>query len=111
MNTALKNDVVGNKLRGKRVVLASASARRKEILEDCLGWTGFEVIPSSFDETLSHHDYAGREIEYPVDTAAQKVIDCSGMVVFWLVSCLLAGRHVQAITSDMTYSSMIYAYH
>lgn len=73
MQTALKSDIVGNKLRGKRVVLASASARRKEILEDCLGWTGFEVLPSTFEETLSHQDYVGRELEYPVDTAAQKV--------------------------------------
>lgn len=74
MQTALKTDAVGNKLRGKRVVLASASARRKEILQDCLGWTGFEVIPSTFEETLSHEDYAGRELEYPVATAAEKVI-------------------------------------
>lgn len=73
MQTQLKTDAVGIKLRGKRVVLASASARRKEILEDCLGWTGFEVIPSTFEETLSHADYVGRELEYPVETAAQKV--------------------------------------
>lgn len=73
MQTQLKTDAVGNKLRGKRVVLASASARRKEILEECLGWTGFEVIPSTFEETLSHADYVGRELAYPVETAAQKV--------------------------------------
>jgi predicted house-cleaning NTP pyrophosphatase (Maf/HAM1 superfamily) len=72
MQTALKNDSVGNILAGKRVVLASASARRKEILQDCLGWTDFEVIPSTFEETLGHDDYIGRELEYPVETAAQK---------------------------------------
>lgn len=68
-----QNDPVSNILKGKRVVLASASARRKEILEDCLGWTNFEMVPSTFDETLAHSEYEGREVEYPVDTAAQKV--------------------------------------
>ena len=73
MQTALQNNAVSKHLKGKRIVLASASPRRKEILEECLGWTGFEVIPSTFEETLSHADYVGREEEYPVDTAAEKV--------------------------------------
>lgn len=73
MQAALPEDPVGRLLSGKRVVLASASARRKEILEECLGWTGFEVLPSTFEETLSHFEYEGREIEYPVETAAHKV--------------------------------------
>lgn len=68
-----QKDPISNLLKGKRVVLASASARRKEILEDCFGWTGFEIIPSTFEELLSHAEYEGREVEYPVDTAAQKV--------------------------------------
>lgn len=72
MQTA-QRDPISNLLKGKRVVLASASARRQEILQDCFGWTGFEIIPSTFEETLSHSDYEGREVEYPVDTAAQKV--------------------------------------
>lgn len=73
MQTALQNDAVSNILSGKRVVLASASARRKEILEECLGWTGFEVIPSTFEETLNHAEYEGREAEYPADTSLYKV--------------------------------------
>ena len=73
MQPALQNNAVSKHLKGKRIVLASASPRRKEILEECLGWTGFEVIPSTFDETLPHADYVGREEEYPVDTAAEKV--------------------------------------
>ena len=73
MQAALPADSVGNVLTGKRVILASASARRREIFEECLGWSGFEVVPSTFEETLDHKDYEGREIEYPVDTAAQKV--------------------------------------
>lgn len=76
MQTVLKDDPVGRVLRGKRVILASASPRRKEILQDCLGWTGFEVVPSTFEETLSHADYTGNEIAYPVDTAAHKVHIC-----------------------------------
>lgn len=65
---------MSNILDGKRVILASASVRRKEILEDCLGWTEFEIIPSTFEETLDHAEYEGREIEYPVETSMHKVI-------------------------------------
>lgn len=74
MQTALRGTAVSNILDGKRVILASASARRKEILEDCLGWTEFEIIPSTFEETLDHAEYEGREIEYPVETSMHKVI-------------------------------------
>ena len=73
MQTVLPSDTVGNVLDGKRVILASASPRRREILEDCLGWKGFEVVPSTFEEDLDKTEYEGRELEYPVDTAAQKV--------------------------------------
>lgn len=68
-----RKDPISNLLKGKRVVLASQSARRQEILTDCLGWSNFEIIPSTFEETLPHSDYEGREDQYPVDTAAHKV--------------------------------------
>lgn len=80
MQAALPSDPVGNVLSGKRVILASASERRREILEECLGWKGFEVLPSTFEETLDHAEYEGRELEYPVDTAAQKVCDYAGIL-------------------------------
>lgn len=73
MQTALINDTVNRKLQGKRVILASASPRRKEILEECLGWSDFEIIPSTFEENLDHDDFLDRAWEYPVETAAAKV--------------------------------------
>lgn len=91
MQTALQNNAVSKHLKGKRIVLASASPRRKEILEECLGWTGFEVIPSTFDETLPHADYVGREEEYPVDTAAEKVRALSCPFLHMRLTCSSAG--------------------
>uniref|UniRef100_A0A7S1SGM0 Maf-like protein n=1 Tax=Tetraselmis chuii TaxID=63592 RepID=A0A7S1SGM0_9CHLO len=59
-------------LRDKRIVLASASPRRKELLE-LLGLR-FEVKASSFDEDLPHANFrcAG---DYAAETATHKAID------------------------------------
>ncbi|CAI6339254.1 unnamed protein product [Periconia digitata] len=58
-------------LRGKRVVLASASPRRKFLL-GLLGLTNVEVIPSNFAEdlpkTLAPHEYVQR-------TASEKAVE------------------------------------
>ncbi|KAM0750728.1 Maf-like protein [Meredithblackwellia eburnea MCA 4105] len=61
-----------NKLAGKRVVLASASPRRSEILK--LYGLSPEVVPSTFPEELSHGDYddAG---QYAVATATAKAVE------------------------------------
>ncbi|XP_046701028.1 probable bifunctional dTTP/UTP pyrophosphatase/methyltransferase protein [Silurus meridionalis] len=61
-----------SKLRGKLVVLASASPRRREILTN----TGlrFEVVPSWFKETLDKTSFE-RPYEYAVETAKQKALE------------------------------------
>ncbi|THH07382.1 hypothetical protein EW145_g3416 [Phellinidium pouzarii] len=60
------------KLSGKRVVLASASPRRKEILKTF----GFEpeIVPSTFDETLPQGSFEDVH-EYPVATASHKAVE------------------------------------
>ncbi|NWR66836.1 ASML protein, partial [Bucorvus abyssinicus] len=65
------NPVLG-KLVSKRVVLASASPRRQEILTN-LGLR-FEVVPSWFKETLEKSSFAA-PYEYAVETAKQKALE------------------------------------
>ncbi|EIW83562.1 Maf Ham1 [Coniophora puteana RWD-64-598 SS2] len=60
------------KLIGKRVVLASASPRRQQILEN-LGLAP-EVIPSTFEENLSLSSFEDIH-EYPVATATHKAVE------------------------------------
>lgn len=60
------------KLTGKRVVLASASPRRKDILKT-FGLAP-EVIPSTFEETLALSQFEDIH-EYPVATATQKAVE------------------------------------
>lgn len=58
-----------NLLRGRRVILASASPRRKQLLAQ-IGLTNIEIIPSKFEENLpkvSPHDYV-------LATATQKAL-------------------------------------
>lgn len=58
-----------NLLRGRRVILASASPRRKQLLAQ-IGLTNIEIIPSKFEENLpkvSPH-------EYVLATATQKAL-------------------------------------
>ncbi|PWN89856.1 Maf-like protein [Acaromyces ingoldii] len=63
-----------NKLAGRRVVLASASPRRREILAS----VGFhpEVIPSTFKEDLPKTGFVGEAAyQYPAETATQKALE------------------------------------
>ncbi|KAI0791223.1 Maf/Ham1 [Abortiporus biennis] len=60
------------KLVGKRVVLASNSPRRKEILQT-FGLQP-EIVPSTFEETLSYMDFEDVH-EYPVSTATHKGVE------------------------------------
>lgn len=63
-----------DKLRGRRVILASSSPRRKEILAS----VGIhpEIIPSTFEEDLSKSSFAGEKaIQYPAETAAHKALE------------------------------------
>ncbi|KZT51991.1 Maf/Ham1 [Calocera cornea HHB12733] len=60
------------KLAGKRVVLASNSPRRREILR-VLGLEP-EVVPSTFAEDLRHAEFES-PYEYPVATATHKAVE------------------------------------
>ncbi|CED82544.1 Predicted nucleic acid-binding protein ASMTL [Phaffia rhodozyma] len=59
-----------NKMANKRVVLASASPRRKEILQS-LGLAP-EIVPSTFEEDLPHDQYREDLSAYPTATAGEK---------------------------------------
>lgn len=59
-------------LNTKRIVLASASPRRKELLGN-LGLK-FEIVVSSFSEDLPHHHFEHAE-HYAVETARHKAMD------------------------------------
>jgi len=61
-----------NMIRGKRVILASASPRRKQLLSQ-IGLTDIEVIPSSFAEDLDKSRYGA--FEYVRETAVQKCLE------------------------------------
>lgn len=60
------------KLLHKRVVLASASPRRQEILSQA--GLRFEVVPSRFNEKLSKASFR-TPYEYAIETAKQKALD------------------------------------
>ncbi|KAI0750164.1 Maf/Ham1 [Daedaleopsis nitida] len=68
---ALKTDAV-QKLVGKRVVLASKSPRRREILRT-FGLEP-EIVPSTFEETLPFGGFQDPH-EYPVATATHKAVE------------------------------------
>ncbi|KAM8975345.1 putative bifunctional dTTP/UTP pyrophosphatase/methyltransferase protein isoform 2-T2 [Pelodytes ibericus] len=67
----LLNPVI-SKLAGKRVVLASASPRRQDILSNV--GLRFEVVPSWFKETLDKSEFSAPQ-EYAVETAKQKALE------------------------------------
>ncbi|CAI9559801.1 unnamed protein product [Staurois parvus] len=67
----LLNPVI-SKLAGKRVVLASASPRRQDILSNV--GLRFEVVPSWFKETLEKSLFSAPQ-EYAVETAKQKALE------------------------------------
>ncbi|PWN38725.1 Maf/Ham1 [Ceraceosorus guamensis] len=63
-----------NRLAGKRIILASSSPRRLDIL-NTVGIRP-EVVPSTFDENLDKGDFVGASIlEYPAETSARKAIE------------------------------------
>ncbi|XDB67219.1 hypothetical protein AB1E18_019580 [Capra hircus] len=67
----LLRPVIG-KLQHKRVVLASSSPRRREILSNA--GLRFEVVPSRFKEQLHKGSFAGPQA-YAVETAKQKALE------------------------------------
>ncbi|KAK8211395.1 hypothetical protein M8818_003362 [Zalaria obscura] len=58
-------------IKGKRVILASASPRRKQLLAQ-IGLTDLEIIPSTAPEDLSH---SLAPFEYVLQTAEQKAMN------------------------------------
>ncbi|KAI4610332.1 uncharacterized protein J4E92_007597 [Alternaria infectoria] len=60
-----------NELRGSRVVLASASPRRRQLLAQ-IGLTKIDVVPSKFAENLDHSLGA---LNYVLETASAKAHD------------------------------------
>ncbi|KIO21346.1 hypothetical protein M407DRAFT_80517 [Tulasnella calospora MUT 4182] len=68
---ALKTPAFTKLSRNKRVVLASASPRRKAIL---ITFLVHLIIPSTFEETSSH-TYYSNVYEYPVATATEKAVE------------------------------------
>ncbi|KAG6961324.1 hypothetical protein JG688_00009161 [Phytophthora aleatoria] len=59
-------------LRSRRVILASQSPRRLELLRDC-GLT-FEVIPSNFEENLPKERFPTPDL-YVIENAKQKAVE------------------------------------
>jgi septum formation protein len=59
-----------NSLRGRRIVLASASPRRRALLAQ-IGLRDIEVVPSTFAENLDH---GLGPFQYVLDTATQKAV-------------------------------------
>ncbi|KAF2276976.1 Maf-domain-containing protein [Westerdykella ornata] len=58
-------------LRGKRVVLASQSPRRRQLLAQ-IGLTNLDIVPSNFAEDLPH---TLSPLEYVLQTASAKALD------------------------------------
>ncbi|SPC60917.1 related to Maf-like protein C3G6.03c [Ustilago sp. UG-2017b] len=68
------NTPLFNKLAGKRVVLASSSPRRREILAT-VGLVP-EIVPSTFEENLPKSEFTGEGVyEYPVQTGYKKALE------------------------------------
>jgi septum formation protein len=60
-----------NALRGRRVILASASPRRKQLLSQ-IGLNNVEIIPSTFAENIPKSGLS--PFEYVLETATQKAL-------------------------------------
>ena len=61
-----------DQLNSKRILLASASVNRKNIIEK--SGLKFEVSPSTFEENLPHSSFASSS-EYVVKTSEMKLLD------------------------------------
>ncbi|KIK05911.1 hypothetical protein K443DRAFT_90333 [Laccaria amethystina LaAM-08-1] len=98
------------KLAGKRIVLASNSPRRREILRTF----GLEpdIVPSTFEENLPVSSFANIH-EYPVATATHKAVEVYERLVeqdpdhapdLVIAADTVVLTHAQPITSDTAYS-------
>ncbi|OWZ07681.1 Septum formation protein Maf [Phytophthora megakarya] len=63
---------LSSNLRSRRVILASQSPRRLELLRDC--GLNFEVIPSIFEENLPKERFATPDL-YVIENARQKALE------------------------------------
>lgn len=100
------------KMRGKRIVLASNSPRRKEILRTY--GIDPEIVPSTFAEDLPYSSF--QEVhEYPVATATQKAVEVYERLVrddpdnspdIVIGADTVVFTHVQPSTSDLGYSML-----
>ncbi|KAL0945317.1 hypothetical protein HGRIS_000820 [Hohenbuehelia grisea] len=100
------------KLAGKRVVLASNSPRRKEILQT-FGLAP-EIIPSTFEENLPLSSFE-QVHEYPVSTATHKAIEVYERLVredpdnppdLVIGADTVVLTHAQPSTSQISYSDL-----
>ncbi|KAF8800277.1 Maf-like protein [Phlegmacium glaucopus] len=101
-----------DKLRGKRIVLASNSPRRKEILQTF--GIAPDIVPSTFEENLHVSEFS--EIhEYPVATATHKAVQVYEKLVeenpdnapdLVIAADTVVLTHAQPITSDTAYSML-----
>ncbi|KIM39188.1 hypothetical protein M413DRAFT_447151 [Hebeloma cylindrosporum] len=100
------------KLKGKRIVLASNSPRRKEILRTF--GIAPDIVPSTFEENLSIHDFPEVH-EYPVATATHKVVEVYERLVqdqpddppdLVIAADTVVLTHPQPVTSDTSYSML-----
>ncbi|VDC04933.1 unnamed protein product [Peniophora sp. CBMAI 1063] len=101
-----------NKLHGKRVILASASPRRKQILET-FGLSA-EIVPSTFAEDLSPAEFEDIH-EYPVATATHKAVEVYERLVatnpddppdLVIGADTVVLTHAKPSTSDVAYSEL-----
>ncbi|KAN0113780.1 Maf/Ham1 [Russula decolorans] len=101
-----------NKLSGKRVVLASGSPRRKDILQ--IFGLDPEVVPSSFAEDLNPADFENIH-EYPVATATHKAVEVYERLVradpengpdLVIGADTVVLTHAQPVSSDVAYSEL-----
>ncbi|KAJ2934073.1 hypothetical protein H1R20_g3025, partial [Candolleomyces eurysporus] len=106
---ALKTPVL-EKLKNRRIVLASASPRRKEILRT-IGIDP-DIVPSKFEEDLSPGSFDDIH-EYPVATATQKAVEVYEKLVeenpddapdLVIAADTVVLTHVQPIASNISYS-------
>ncbi|KAK0230406.1 inosine triphosphate pyrophosphatase-like protein [Armillaria fumosa] len=98
------------KLSGKKVILASNSPRRKEILHTY--GLAPDIVPSTFEENLAHGSFDDIH-EYPVATATHKAVEVYERLVeqdpdnapdLVIAADTVVLTHAQPSTSDASYS-------
>ncbi|KAI0288951.1 Maf/Ham1 [Russula brevipes] len=101
-----------NKLAGKRVILASGSPRRKEILQ--IFGLAPEIVSSQFAEDLSPSSFEDIH-EYPVATATHKAVEVYERLVLAdpengpdlvIGADTVVLTHAQPVSSDVAYSEL-----